>query len=177
MLNIVRQTMEFYTKYQKAPSISDIKIEDPSLLEWKVSVFVTLYKNWEIRWSAWNIREIANSTAEELIQNTIHAISKDNRFPEVKIDEVKDLKIRIDLIKDRKVIQDDALVKVDPVKNWVLAIKKDYSKLAVILPNIHPSLLTWEDFSPILKEKLWENEFKANEYIIYEIQTEISRDF
>ena len=177
MLNIVRQTMEFYTQYKKKPSINDIKIDDSSLLEWKISVFVTLYKNWEIRWSGWNIREISNSTAEELIENTIHAISKDTRFPEVKFDEVKDLKIRLDIITNRKVIQDDELVKIDPVKNWILTIKKDYSKLAVILPNIHPTLLTGEDFIPILKEKLWEKNFKANEYIIYEIETEISRDF
>ena len=177
MIHIIKQTLEFYTQYKKTPSISDIQIDDPSLLKEKASLFVTLYKKWEIRWSGWNIREITNSTAEELIENTIHAISKDTRFPEVKIDEVKDLKIRLDVITNRRVIQDDELIKIDPVKNWVLAIKKDYSKLAVILPNIHPTLLTGEDFIPVLKEKLWEKDFQTNGYIIYEIVTEVSRDF
>ncbi|QFR39684.1 AMMECR1 domain-containing protein [Candidatus Gracilibacteria bacterium 28_42_T64] len=177
MLNIISQTMEFYTKYKKVPSLSDIKIENSSLLEGKTSLFITLYKNGEIRGSAGNIREITSSTAEELIQNTIHAISKDHRFPEIKIDDVKDLKIRLDVITNRRVIQDNELTKIDPVKNGVLAIKKDYSKLAVILPNIHPTLLTGDDFAPILKEKLGEKYFKANEYIVYEIQTEVSRDF
>ena len=177
MIHIIKQTIEFYTKNKKTPSISDIQIDDPSLLQEKASLFVTLYKKWEMRWSGWNIREITNSTAEELIENTIHAISKDTRFPELKIDEVKDLKIRLDVITNRRVIQDDELIKIDPVKNWVLAIKKDYSQLAVILPNIHPTLLTGEDFIPVLKEKLWEKKFQANEYIIYEIETEVSRDF
>jgi len=44
MIHIIKQTIEFYTKYKKTPSISDIQIDDPSLLQEKASLFVTLYK-------------------------------------------------------------------------------------------------------------------------------------
>jgi AMMECR1 domain-containing protein len=49
MLEIVQQTIDFYTKYLKTPDIKELKIENPSLLNQKGSIFVTLYKNGEIR--------------------------------------------------------------------------------------------------------------------------------
>ena len=177
MLSIVQQIIEFYTKHLKIPTISDLKIEDDSLLQKKWSVFVTIYKNWEIRWSAWNIKEIKANLIEELIENTIICISKDPRFSPLKLDETSLIKIRIDLLTNRKVLNEWELAKLDPVKSWVLVIKKDYEKMATILPNINPSLLTWENFIPILKEKLIEKEFDEKEYIIYEIQSETFIDF
>lgn len=176
MIKIVEQTINFYTKYLKTPNINDIEIEDKSLLERQWCVFVTIYKNWEVRWSAWNIKELKTSLVLELIENTIEAITKDSRFEAVKLDEVEKLKIRIDLIKNRKILQESEIKKLDPVKDWILAIKKDYSKMACILPNISPKLLTWNDFIPALKAKLNENKFDEKDYIIYTIDTEIFRN-
>lgn len=176
MLTIAKETIKFYTKYFKTPTITDIKFEDEGLLDRQWSVFVTIYKNWEVRWSAWNIKEIKWSIAWEIIENTISAISKDDRFSKLKLDEVKDLKIRIDEITNRKVLQEKEILKIDPVKNWVLVLKKDYDSIAMILPNIDPKLLTWEDFIPILEAKLWVKDFNENDYIMYSIETETFRD-
>jgi hypothetical protein len=44
--------------------------------------------------------------------------------------------------------------------------------MAVILPNINPSLLTWEDLLPILESKFNTKWFKEQEYIIYKIETQ-----
>jgi hypothetical protein len=52
MISIVKQTIDFYTKYFKTPSIDDLKIEDNNLLERKGNIFITIYKNSEIRGSA-----------------------------------------------------------------------------------------------------------------------------
>jgi AMMECR1 domain-containing protein len=78
----------------------------------------------------------------EIIENTIEAISQDSRFSPVKLDEVKDIKIRVDLITSRKILKESEVLSIDPVKNGVLVIKKDYSSTALILPNINPLLLT-----------------------------------
>ncbi|NCO31329.1 hypothetical protein GW891_00390 [bacterium] len=43
MLEIVKQTIDFYMKNIQSPKIFDLKIENPLLLEQKISVFVTLY--------------------------------------------------------------------------------------------------------------------------------------
>jgi AMMECR1 domain-containing protein len=138
---------------------------------------VTLYKKWEIRWSSWNIKEIKNNIAEEIIENTITALSKDPRFKPVKLEEVKDLKIRIDFIKKRTILQDKEIFQIDPIKEWVLAIKKDYSSMAAILPNINPSLLIWEDLIPILEAKFNSKWFKEEDYILYKIETETFNNF
>lgn len=176
MLTVARETINFYTKYFKTPTLNDINFDDWALLERQWSVFVTIYKNWEVRWSAWNIKEIQSSIAWEVLENTINAISKDERFSPLKLDEAKDLKIRIDEITDRKILQEKEILKLDPVKNWILVLKKDYDSMAMILPNIDPKLLTWEDFIPVLEAKLWIKNFDENDYIIYSIETEVFRD-
>ncbi len=177
MIEIVQQTIDYYLNNFKTPKIEDLEIKDTSLLEETWSTFVTIYKNGEVRWSAWNIKEIKNSIAEELIENTVSAISKDSRFEALKLDEQKDIKIRIDKISSRTILQDKELLEVDPTKNWVLAIKKDYTIMAAILPNISPLLLSWEDMIPVLEEKLKTKEFKESDYILYKIETEVSDNF
>lgn len=177
MISIVQQTIDFYLKNFKTPKIEELNIKDSSLIEKNWSVFVTIYKNWEVRWAAWNIKEIKQTLAEELIENTIHAITKDSRFKPLKLDEIKKIKIRVDKIESRKVLQDKEILQVDPVKNWILAIKKDFSSMAAILPSINPSLLTWEDFANVLKEKFKVKDFVEKDYILYEITTKKEDNF
>ncbi|MBT3726716.1 AMMECR1 domain-containing protein [bacterium] len=62
------------------------------------------------------MKEIKNTIAEEIIINTVQAISKDSRFEAVKLDEVNSLKIRIDKITSREILQDKEIFKIDPVK-------------------------------------------------------------
>jgi len=49
--------------------------------------------------------------------------------------------------------------------------------MACILPNINHSLLVGEDYIPVLKMKLNESEFKESDYILYDLTTEVLRDF
>lgn len=177
MISTVQQTIDFYLKNFKTPKIEELNVEDTSILETNWSLFVTIYKKWDIRWASWNIKELKNTIAEELIENTVTAISKDSRFKAIKLDEVKDLKIRIDKITNRVILQDNEILQVDPAKFWVLAIKKDYSKMATILPNINPKLLSWEDLIPILEAKFKIAKFEEKDYILYKIETEVSDNF
>ena len=177
MISIAKQTMEYFTKYQKTPRLDELKIDNPALLEINWSLFVTIYKNWQVRWSSWNIKEIRVNIAEEIIENTVWAISKDSRFKPLKYDEINDVKIRIDKIINRRVLQDKEIIKIDPTKSWVLAIKKDYTAMAVILPNINPILLTWEDLIPVLEAKFNTKKLDEKDYILYEIKTEVTDNF
>ena len=177
MLSTAKQTIDFYTKYFKTPKLEELKIENPSILQVNWSVFVTIYLNWQIRWGSWNIKEIKPTLAEEIIENTIWAISKDSRFKPLKLDEAKNIKIRIDKIINRRVLQDSEIFQIDPTKSGVLAIKKDYSTMALILPNINPILLTGEDLIPVLESKLNTKKFDENDYILYEIKTEVTDNF
>jgi hypothetical protein len=49
--------------------------------------------------------------------------------------------------------------------------------MATVLPNIHPSLLTWSDFAPILASKFATKQFIESEYILYSLETVIDRNF
>ena len=174
MIEIVKKTIDFYIKNGKTPVLWELDIK-PWKNE-KASLFITLYYKWEVRWSAWNIKEIANSKEEEIIKNTIAAISWDKRFETLSINEAKDVKVRIDTIKSRRVLWNSELQYLEPINSWIIAIKKDYKKIAVILPNISASILMWKDFEKALTYKLWEK-FEEKNYIIYEIKTEIEKDF
>lgn len=181
MINIVQQTIDFYLQKIRAPEISEIKIIQTELTTTKWSCFVTLFLNGEVRGAAGNIKEIKASIAEELIENTVDAMVADSRFDKVNIWEAKNIKIRVDLITNRRVLartDDEAkkwvetVSKIDPVKNWIIVIKKDYSKTATILPNIDPKLISWKDYTNVLSAKLGEP-FDENKYIIYEIETKV----
>lgn len=176
MIDLVKQTIDYFLKNKKEPDLSVLNVKDKSILEGKGCCFVTVYLNGQVRWSAWNIKELEPNLAKEIVKNTIEAISKDVRFSPVMEKEVKNLKIRLDIIKDRKILKEGMINKLDPVKEGIMAIKKDWEKLAVILPNISPKLLTWEDFIPVLKSKLG-GSFEEKDYQLQEVFTEVHRNY
>ena len=112
-----------------------------------------------------------------MIENTFEAISKDSRFSPLTANEASDLKIRIDKISSRNMLKDKSVKDIDPTRSGIIAIKNDYSRLACILPNINPKLISGEDFVWVLKEKLNEQSFKEADYVIYEIKTEIFTNY
>jgi len=185
MISIVQQTLDFYLSKMSVPALTDITLSNEELSSTKWSCFVTIFLKWEVRWSAGNIKETWVSLAEELIANTVHSISKDTRFSPLTIWEKNDIKLRVDFIKNRKVISRtpeeakdwiETLAKIDPIKNWIIVIKKDYSKTATILPNIDPKVVSGNDYQDILSAKLDEL-FEEDKYIIYEIETIVERDY
>ncbi|MDD3645854.1 MAG: AMMECR1 domain-containing protein [Candidatus Gracilibacteria bacterium] len=175
MIEIVKQIIDFYLKNAKEPTLADIKIEDKTLLERQANLFVTMYKNGEVRGSAGNVKELEQNVVLELLKNTLSALTKDSRFDPVKLSEAGELRVRVDEIINRTVLSAGEIKKLDPLKHGVLVIKKDYSKLAVILPNISGRLMNGEDFYGVLDKKLGEK-FKEDDYIVYSIETKIYND-
>lgn len=174
MLNIVKQTIKYYLENGKIPTKNDIIITDTSLMKKKGIVFVTLYKNGNIIGSSGNVIELENDIVNELILNSVYAL-QDPRFEKVTLSDLEKIKIRIDVIVNRRVLE-TSIEELSPAKSWVLVIKKDYTKLSVILPNISPTLVSGKDFSKVLSKKLEEN-FVFENYIVYEIETEITTDY
>ena len=172
MIDLVKQIINFYLTNDKEPTLADLKIEDESLLSRRWSIFVTIFSKWNIRWSSWNIKEIEPNIVSELIRSTIGAIKDDSRFSPLTLNEAKDIKIRVDEITNREILDDISKIKkLDPLKNGVIVISKDYSSLAIILPNISPLLIDGEDFIGFLEKKL--NSKLSDKDIIYNIQTNI----
>ncbi len=135
-----------------------------------------MYKNWEIRWAAWNVKEIEANIVLETIKNTIEAISNDKRFSPFVATDAKDLKIRIDYISKRDLLNEWKIYTIDPIKSWIIAMSKDYNSIWIILPNISSKLLTWEDFIPILEAKM-NKKFSEKDCYLYEIKTDVYTNY
>jgi AMMECR1 domain-containing protein len=56
------------------------------------------------------------------------------------MNEAPEIKIRVDKISSREVITNKKIEDIDPATSGIVIIKKDYSKVACILPNINPKL-------------------------------------
>lgn len=175
MLDIVLQVIKYYIETTKIPSKNDIEIKDTSLLEKRWNIFVTIYKNWNIVWNSWNVVEIENDLVNELIKNTVFALW-DQRFERLTKDDLDKIKVRIDVMTNRILLNNKKISDLNPVKSWILAIKKDYNKLAVILPNISSTLTSWKDFEDVLSRKL-DEEFKQENFIVYEIETDVLSNY
>lgn len=176
MITLAQQTIEFFTTKMREPKLEELELKNQALVQERWCVFVTIYSKWEIRGSAGNIKEIENSLAEEVIKSTMQAISQDSRFKPLTKDEAEAVRIRVDKIANRKVLEEGWIWKIDPVTHGVIVIKKDYSKLVVILPNISPAVLTSSDLVGYLEAKLWEK-FIEKDCIIYQIETEVSTNY
>jgi len=107
----------------------------------------------------------------------MQALTGDKRFTPLTLEQAEKIQYRIDTISERKIISLDELKQVDPVKFGIIAIKRDYDKLAVILPNMSPKLLTGDDFIPVLLAKLDEKELNDKLYIFYSINTLIETNY
>lgn len=176
LLEISLKSVEYFLKNKKEPTEQELQIKDKSLLTKKGCIFVTFYKNWEIRWSAWNVKEIEANIVIETLKSSISAISEDKRFTPFTEEDLKDLRIRIDYIKSRDLLQEWKFYSIDPVKSWILAMSKDYSSIWIVLPNISSKLLTWEDFIPILEAKM-NKTFNEKDCYLYDIKTDVFTNY
>lgn len=177
MKEVVAEALNIYFKKMREPTLAEMWKIDEKLLAEKSCCFVTLYLNGEVHGSSGNIKEIHSSIAQELISNTIAALTHDKRFSPLTLDEADKLQYRIDKIVDRGMISLDDLKKLDPVSSGVIAIKRDYEKVAIILPNMSPKILTWEDFIPVLLNKMGERKLENDDYILYKITTEVETNY
>ncbi|MCH8518943.1 AMMECR1 domain-containing protein [Candidatus Gracilibacteria bacterium] len=177
MKQLVQEILDFYFLKMRAPDISELSdIKNTPPLNEKGACFITLYSKGEVRGSAGNIKEIYETLAEEILANTFEALTKDNRFSPLKLEEKDGLNFRIDRISQRTMIELEEVKKLDPIKYGVIAIKRDYEKLAVILPNISAKLLLGSDFLTSLEKKLSDAKLSDKSYIFYRIETEVERN-
>lgn len=174
MISIVKQILKYFLTHQKIPTKNELIITDTSLLNKKGTVFITLYKNGNIVGSSWNVVELENDMINELIQNAVTAL-QDPRFETLLLTDLDKIKIRVDVLQNRNILE-WKIEDLNPVKSGILVIKKDYTKLSVILPNISSTIVSGKDYIDILSKKL-EESFVMDDYIVYEIQTEVTTDY
>lgn len=177
MKEIVSGVLDIYFKKMREPKLEELNITDASLLEEKWCCFVTFYLNGEVRGSAGNIKEIHDSLAKELIANTMQALTGDKRFTPLTLDEAEKIQFRIDKIASREMLSLEKIGTLDPVKDGIIVISRDYTQLATVLPNMSPKLLTGEDMIPVVENKLKVKKIDDKNHIIYKINTTVESNY
>ncbi len=127
LLEIARGTLEGYicTKKKGTYIVEEGPLTKPQ------GVFVTLTKGKQLRGCIGYIRPIAPLN-EAIVQMTIAASTQDMRFPPVRVDELKNIKIEISVLSDLKRITDISEIKVGT--DGIYIVNGIYSGL--LLPQV-----------------------------------------
>jgi AmmeMemoRadiSam system protein B/AmmeMemoRadiSam system protein A len=173
LLNVARKRLKFYFD-EKDFDLNDI-FEITENMKNNFGCFVTLTKNKQLRGCIGNIfpeKPLING----IIDNTLSAALNDNRFPKLKKEELKEIKIEISILtKPKELIfndQEDLINKLRPKIDGVYLILED--KSATYLPQVWESFNSKKEFLESLCEKAglkkddWKN--KKAKILIYSVE-------
>ena len=115
----------------KEAVINGLQLPDEMLTK-KAGVFVSLFKNGELRGCIGTISPTTNSVAEEIIQNAVSAGLKDTRFSKVTTDELPLIMYKVDVLDAPEDIDGPDLL---DVYNYGVIVESGY-KRGLLLPNL-----------------------------------------
>lgn len=102
------------------------------MLTKRAGTFVSLHKFGQLRGCIGTISPVQNSIAEEIIHNAVSAGMEDPRFPAVRISELKDLVVSVDVLSPPEPIQ--TMNELD-VRRYGVIVSSGYRR-GLLLPNL-----------------------------------------
>ncbi len=139
-------------------NVSDFKREG-----YKAGTFVSLYKDGGLRGCIGTIGATQDDVVDEIKFNALKAAFEDPRFEELSFDELFDLDISVDIIKNIKEVSKEEL---DPIKYGII-VSKDY-KRGVLLPDLE-GIKTVDEQIRIAKHK---GSIEGDDFIIERFEVE-----
>lgn len=166
LINLARQTLYWYLKDGVKPD-PDKSVLSKNLMQKNVC-FVTLdKKNFGLR-GCMGLFKRKNALYENVIDRAIAAATLDPRFPKVKYDELKNIKVEISVLTEPRVLQFDSpkdlLTKLRPLVDGVI-LGTRYGQ-STYLPQVWEQLPGKEEFLSRLCAKhyapknLWKTDYK-----------------
>ncbi len=136
-IKLARKSIEEYVKNKRRFPIEKRTFEfSKDFLEHgreqRAGVFVSIHKHGELRGCIGTIEPVQDDLLEEIIQNSISSCSYDPRFLPVEPDELEELDIKVDVLKEPEPIQ--SLGELD-VKRYGVIVEKG-TKRGLLLPNL-----------------------------------------
>ncbi|ACB83837.1 AmmeMemoRadiSam system protein A [Natranaerobius thermophilus JW/NM-WN-LF] len=129
-LYLAREGLKHYLRYEKYLEPPE---EMPPLFYTKRGTFVSLKeKDDNLRGCIGTLEATQNNLAQEIIQNAVSAGVRDPRFPPVKLTELDDIKVSVDIISPLEKVS--GLDQLDPSK-YGLVVEKGYRR-GVLLPDL-----------------------------------------
>lgn len=130
-ITLAKKTIEKYIK--NGEIIEPPKNLPKEMLTKKAGVFVSLHKKGELRGCIGTYLPTKENIAKEIISNAISSSTRDPRFPPVRIDELEDLEISVDVLSEPEKI--NSLNQLDPKKYGVI-VKTIDGRSGLLLPDI-----------------------------------------
>lgn len=179
MNTVVRTILSSYLSDGKIPAVNELDFKGNPLATGKDPVFVTFYKGGKVIASSGRIHSTKNSTALELIENSLLCL-KDPRISEAmkSIEDLGNISIRVDILVNggRKILSD--IEKLDMNKEGLIFLSQGRNKASVILPNMTNVIEKSTDLLSIAKKKAEvEEDINPNEYVLYALTTQTFSDF
>ncbi len=141
--NLARRAIEEYLNTGKKLQVDNVR-EEEGLYK---GVFVTLYKDGNLRGCIGTVRG-SFPLEKEIVNNAIAAASQDPRFYPLRLEEMDELEISVDILEPEEAIDDFS--ELDPKKYGVI-VEEGY-KRGLLLPDIE-GVDTVEEQVEIAKSK------------------------
>lgn len=133
-LDLARKTIQHYFKTEKLLPIPDNLSEE--LTTRRAGVFVSFKADNELRGCIGTYKSTTESLAQEIINNTIAAAISDPRFSPIQEQELKNIKISIDILSNPVKIKDDLKNQLNTQKYGVIVKSEDEKKVGLLLPDL-----------------------------------------
>jgi len=129
-VRLARETIEQFVKHGE---ILDVKPSGPpELTQRKAGVFVSLHRQGRLRGCIGTILPTTDSIADEIIHNAIQSCAHDPRFYPVRVEELSDLEISVDILSDPQPVSEHRFL--DPKRFGVIVSRG--SRKGLLLPDL-----------------------------------------
>lgn len=144
-VSLARKAVEHYVRTGK-PLVAEGDI--PEEFTGKAGVFVSIYKEGNLRGCIGTTEPSTGSIAEEIIQNAVSAATRDPRFSPVETDELDMLEYSVDILSAPEPV--DSVAELEPKKYGVICVKG--GRKGLLLPDL-PGIDTAAEQVSIAKRK------------------------
>jgi len=145
-VSIAKRAIEEYLKTGKIPQVDGVLSDNDEKDEVK-GVFVSLKKNGRLRGCIGTI-EGRFPLEKEIIMNAIASATEDPRFPPLKIEEINEIDISVDVLEKEEMVKEISELNPDV---YGVIVEKGYKK-GLLLPSL-PGVDTPEEQIEIAKDK------------------------
>ncbi|MCX6746090.1 MAG: AmmeMemoRadiSam system protein A [Candidatus Parcubacteria bacterium] len=149
-IKLAKETIKHYLLTKKTIEVpEDLPAE---MLNKRAGVFICFKNKGELRGCIGTFLPVYENIADEIIQNTISAATRDHRFLPVHVSELKDLKITIDILAEPVRIEDEEINQLNAKKFGVVVKSEDGLRTGLLLPDLE-GVDTVEDQISIASQK------------------------
>jgi len=131
LVQLARKTIETYVR---EGHITEPPEELTPEMEGQAGTFVSIHKHGMLRGCIGTIEPTQANVAQEVIENAISAATRDPRFPPIRMEELADLDIKVDVLSEPEPV--DGLDELDPRRYGVIVQSARDWRKGLLLPDL-----------------------------------------